>query len=434
MATWLTVIAKVFYQKGAPLYLVGGAVRNQFLNLPIEDYDICGPLTANEVEKICEGTPVKTLGKISSYGTIALEVEDEQGKHQAEYTTFRQDFYEKGHKPSKVVFTSSLEKDSFRRDFSINALYRPLTPKGLGDIIDPTGGIKALQNRQLHTVTQNPYTILKDDGLRILRMVRFSCSFSLTPSPSLLKTAKEQSLLLKDIAPERLQEELNKILLSDFRYPLSQNPIKKALAFFSSIPCYPYLFPLAKITSLGENACIHYPPSSKALPYRILLLLWGNSLEIVESTLSTLRYSKALIHKIVNTFGLLEQVILMPKDFFHTNEPLWLLVQKGEEVAQSIPSLLIALQEEEKALQVSHSLHTIEKNTLPWSLKDLAITGHHLLPLLENIPSSTIGFLLTALHQAVIMENIPNQIAPLIEKAKSLLSQPSFTTENKISP
>ena len=425
MTVWLTTIAKVFHKKGAPLYLVGGAVRNQLLNLPITDYDLCGPLSANEVETLCEGTPVKTLGKISSFGTIGLEVTDEEGTHLAEYTTFRQDFYTKGHKPSKVVFVTSLTQDSFRRDFSINALYRPLTPTGLGKIIDPTGGVDDLKSHRLHTVTKNPYTILKDDGLRILRMVRFSCDFQLTPSPSLLSTAKEQSALLKEIAPERLKDELNKILLSDFRYPTNQgsSPVAKALSLFSSIPCYPYLFPSANISPQGKKACIAYPPSDKALPYRLLLLLWENPLETVKEVLFFLRYSNAFINHVVNCFTLLETFSSCPFEFISTRESLWVLVQKGEDISKKLPCLLASLGEKEKASKIVALLQTINKTALPWTLKDLALTGNHLTPLLDKSNHVHIGTILSALHKAVIVENLPNQKEVLLKQAQSLITE-----------
>ncbi|NLB91258.1 MAG: CCA tRNA nucleotidyltransferase, partial [Clostridiales bacterium] len=152
MEPWLCTIAHVFYQHSAPVYLVGGAVRNAELSLPVDDYDLCGPLLPKEVALLCENTPIKILPKLSSFGTMGLQVTDLQGNtHVAEYTTFRKDLYTNGHRPEKVVFTDSLIEDSHRRDFSINALYRPLFPWGYGTIIDPTGGLADLKSHRLHT-------------------------------------------------------------------------------------------------------------------------------------------------------------------------------------------------------------------------------------------------------------------------------------------
>lgn len=219
-APWLSKLAQVFDKGGKPLYLVGGAVRNPLMGLPISDVDICGPALPEEVCALCEGTEVNAVLRAAHFGTVELHVTDEDGgRHMAEYTTFREDSYRCGHKPEEVKFTDDIEVDCYRRDFSVNAMYQQLFEDHLGDVIDPTGGLLHMRQGVLHTVTPKPEQVLKDDGLRILRAVRFQAEMDLTPTDGLMNGLCRFAHLLADIAPERLRDEWQKILLADLRYP-----------------------------------------------------------------------------------------------------------------------------------------------------------------------------------------------------------------------
>ena len=165
-APWLNAMARVFDRAGAPLYLVGGAVRNPLMGLPLSDIDVCGPLKPQDVRALCEGTPVTARLRAAHFGTVELHLTDESGaRHMAEYTTFREDSYRCGHRPECVRFTTDIAVDARRRDFSVNALYRRLTGGALGEVIDPTGGLGCLEKGILHTVTPDPDRVLGEDGV-----------------------------------------------------------------------------------------------------------------------------------------------------------------------------------------------------------------------------------------------------------------------------
>lgn len=426
MPTWLNLIARLFISHGAPLYLVGGAVRNIHLGLPVEDYDLCGPLSPEEVELLCKGSPVTPIGKISSFGTIGLVVKDQEGRHLAEYTTFRKEEYQGGHRPSKVTFTPSLAQDSLRRDFSVNALYLPLLADGFGPVIDPTGGLCDLKNKRLHTVTQAPLQILKDDGLRILRLVRFACDFNLTPSKELLITATQQVSLLGEIAPERLRQELEKILVSDFRYPqLSHDlpPLQKAVNLLNTIGCYPYLFPFCPIDPQGERACVAYKVfHSSTLAHRICLLFWGHSLGAIKQNLQFLRFSNKTTEQILSLAQALAFFTSLTIDELHQPESLWLLIQSQKETALALPLLFGALSNKEKATAIDRLLTDISARALPWSLRELAVNGHDLLPLVKGkADQKNLGALLNNLHKQVVVNGLANTQPALIAKAKEVL-------------
>ena len=220
-APWLLAVARVFERAGEPVYLVGGAVRNPLMGLPLSDVDMCGPARPERVMALCEGTQVRAVLRAAHFGTVELHVTDECGvRHMAEYTTFREDSYRCGHRPDAVRFTTDIGVDARRRDFSVNALYRRLYDGKLGPVIDPTGGQKHLEQGVLHTVTPDPDRVLRDDGLRILRAARFQAELDLAPTPALLDSLARHASLLRDIACERLRDEWQKTLLADLRYPM----------------------------------------------------------------------------------------------------------------------------------------------------------------------------------------------------------------------
>ena len=210
-APWLEAIARVFAD--GTVYAVGGAVRNALMDLPVSDVDLCGKWRPDEVRALCQGTAVEARPRAAHFGTVELHTDG----HMAEYTTFRKDSYRGGHQPAAVRFADTAEEDALRRDFSVNALYAPLSQPSL--VIDLVGGLKHLKARVLHTVTDDPDQVLKDDGLRILRAARFQAELGLTPTDAVLRSAKKHVGLLDGIAAERKRDELTKILLSDIKYP-----------------------------------------------------------------------------------------------------------------------------------------------------------------------------------------------------------------------
>ena len=151
----------------SPLYLVGGAVRNELLGLPVSDYDICGDLSPERLSEELVG--LFTLRDVNPrIGTVKIVGEGVC----FEYTRFRRDSYpiDSGeHIPSGVEFVSSPEEDAFRRDFTVNAIYK----RSDGMIIDPTGGLADLEKRVLRT-TREPEAVFSEDGLRLLRLVRLA--------------------------------------------------------------------------------------------------------------------------------------------------------------------------------------------------------------------------------------------------------------------
>lgn len=188
---------------GFEAYAVGGCVRDMILGKNPEDWDITTSAKPFEVKKVFK----RTVDTGIEHGTVTVLLD----KDHYEVTTYRLDgIYEDNRRPKEVSFTSSLEEDLKRRDFTINAMaYNPQ----LG-IVDLFGGVKDLKNRLIRCVG-NPMERFDEDALRILRAVRFSAQLDFQIEEATKLAIKEKAGLLKNISAERIRMELTKLLVSD---------------------------------------------------------------------------------------------------------------------------------------------------------------------------------------------------------------------------
>ena len=221
----LITLARAFAGRGFKLFIVGGHVRNTLLGLPVSDTDITSAMRPDEVKKLCGELGLHTVDKGIKFGMVEIHV----GGQKYEHTTFRADKYAEGgaHRPEAISFADSPEQDAFRRDFTVNAMYREVLT---GEIIDPTGGMKDLEARLIRTTTPDPDIILRDDGLRLMRLCRFAAELGFDIEDKTYQAAKESAPLLADISAERIRDELCKILMADKKYGIpAQNSVLRGL-------------------------------------------------------------------------------------------------------------------------------------------------------------------------------------------------------------
>ena len=220
----------------SPIYLVGGAVRNELLGYPVQDYDICGELPPERLAEELVG--LFTVRDVNPrVGTVKIIGEGAS----FEYTRFRRDSYpiDSGcHAPAAVEFVSSPEEDAFRRDFTVNALYKRVSD---GAIIDPTGGLKDLTAHVLRT-TRAPDKVFSEDGLRLLRLVRLAAELGFDIEKETSVAARKYAPLLKDISVERVREELDRILVADGKYG-NREGVYTALEQMHTLGLYPHFLP-----------------------------------------------------------------------------------------------------------------------------------------------------------------------------------------------
>lgn len=198
---------------GFPLYVVGGYVRDFLACLETDrhDIDLCAPVDADEFCKKAEelGGEVKAVYK--NTGTVKLAL----GEEEYEFACFRSDEYIRGtHQPASTFFTDDIALDARRRDFKCNAVYYDIKE---GVFKDPLGGLADIKNKRLSTVDY-PEKVFGEDGLRLMRLARFTAQTGFEPTPACLDGAKANAELISDISAERIYAELDGILHADQRY------------------------------------------------------------------------------------------------------------------------------------------------------------------------------------------------------------------------
>lgn len=185
----------------AELFLVGGVVRDAFFGIPTSDLDLATNLPAQVVKERCVARGLRVIETGIQHGTVLVVIDE---KH-LEVTTFRQ--------PSDrnvQINAHDIGTDLLGRDFTINAIAFCLTAHTL---IDPLGGIADLSSGTLRAVG-DAAARLKEDPLRILRMIRFGDAQGRTIHADTLAAARALVSRLEQISIERIKHELDQILLS----------------------------------------------------------------------------------------------------------------------------------------------------------------------------------------------------------------------------
>lgn len=196
-------IMETLEEAGHEAVFVGGAVRDAVLGLPIQDVDIATSATPEETLALFP----KCIPTGLQHGTVTVV----QHGMTYEVTTYRAEAAYVGHrKPSEVVFIKGLDEDLLRRDFTMNAMAIQLS----GELYDPCGGEGDLRASRLRCVG-DPSLRFQEDALRMIRAVRFLGAYRLAPVPSLWRSLKRHAALLRHVAMERVQAELDKMLGSD---------------------------------------------------------------------------------------------------------------------------------------------------------------------------------------------------------------------------
>ena len=187
---------------GFEAYIVGGCVRDSLLGGNPKDYDITTSAEPEEVEKIFGNFRVIETG--IKHGTVTVLI----NKIPLEITTFRIDSdYSDNRHPENVTFTKSLEEDTARRDFTMNALaYND--ERGICDFY---GGTDDIKNKIIRCVGDADKRF-GEDALRIMRAIRFSSVLGFEIEENTKRAVFKNKELLRNISSERIASELVKLL------------------------------------------------------------------------------------------------------------------------------------------------------------------------------------------------------------------------------
>ncbi|NCU44352.1 HD domain-containing protein [Candidatus Falkowbacteria bacterium] len=199
---------------GFEAFIVGGCVRDLLMGQEPKDWDITTNARPDDILATLPGSKYE-----NNFGTVLWPIHLSDSTAVLEITTYRSEAgYDDHRHPSEITFEDKLENDLSRRDFTINAMAMDQT----GQIIDYYGGQKDLNLKVIRTVGE-PADRFKEDALRLLRVVRFSCRFGFAIEPKTERAMVKLAGSIKFVANERIRDELVKIIAS----PRAYDGIKK---------------------------------------------------------------------------------------------------------------------------------------------------------------------------------------------------------------
>ncbi|WP_347460463.1 hypothetical protein [Clostridium sp. DMHC 10] len=170
------------------------------------DWDIATSAKPEDMIKIFEKAGHKVIPTGLKHGTVTVMID----KNGYEITTFRIDGeYSDGRHPDSVEFTDDLKEDLSRRDFTINSM----AYNEKDGLVDYFNGYEDLNNKVVRCVG-NPDKRFNEDALRMLRAIRFSAQLSFKIEEKTAEAIKSNHSLIKKVSVERIQNEINKILMS----------------------------------------------------------------------------------------------------------------------------------------------------------------------------------------------------------------------------
>ena len=208
-------IATVADRMGVECYVVGGYVRDIFLERPSNDIDV---VVVGSGIQVAEGLK-RLLGKkahlsvFRNFGTAQVKV---RGAHQqeieVEFVGARKESY--SHDSRKpIVEDGTLEDDQNRRDFTINAMAICLNKSRFGELVDPFNGLADLEDGIIATPLE-PEVTFSDDPLRMMRCIRFATQLNFQIEEDTFAALERMADRIKIVSGERIKDELNKIILA----------------------------------------------------------------------------------------------------------------------------------------------------------------------------------------------------------------------------
>ncbi|MCC8171247.1 MAG: CCA tRNA nucleotidyltransferase [Parabacteroides sp.] len=197
-------------ETGVEAYVIGGYVRDIFLNRPSKDIDVVAVGSGIELAKAVARKFGKraVLSVFRNFGTAQVKADGME----LEFVGARKESY--SHDSRKpVVENGTLEDDQNRRDFTINALALCLNEARFGELVDPFGGLEDMENLTIRTPL-DPDITFSDDPLRMMRAVRFATQLGFFIAPDTFDAIIRNRERIAIISKERIIDELNKIVLS----------------------------------------------------------------------------------------------------------------------------------------------------------------------------------------------------------------------------
>ncbi|MDQ3538872.1 MAG: CCA tRNA nucleotidyltransferase [Actinomycetota bacterium] len=197
-------LGRRFADAGHELYLVGGTVRDAFLDRAHDDLDFATSAAPSQTKRLMQDWADAVWLPGERFGTISAA----RNGWKLEITTFRADRYSAGSRHPDVRFAGDITADLSRRDFTCNAMAVRLSDHRF---VDPFGGLADLRSRVLRTPLA-PEDSFSDDPLRLVRLARFAAVLDAEPDDATRKAATAMAGHLDEISRERIRAELDKLI------------------------------------------------------------------------------------------------------------------------------------------------------------------------------------------------------------------------------
>lgn len=441
-----TVLEK-FQKSGFEIYIVGGAVRDLLQKKEVDDWDFTTNAQPAEILKVFpEGF------YDNKFGTVGISHPSSPNPY--EITTFRREIgYSDRRHPDKIEWGKSLEEDLARRDFTINAMALRLKSKkgkiSSLSLIDPFKGQEDLKKKIIQAVG-DPVERFNEDALRMMRAVRIATELECVIEKKTFEAIRQHSILIKQIAAERVRDELFKILASDYPYEgmlmlrgsglLAQilPELEDAFGVEQKSPGRHHVFdvgthsfrslkhckskkPLVRFATLLHD--IGKPPTFKERDGVITFYnheVVGASIAAnIADRLRLSRKQKELLVKLVrwHQFTVSER---------QTNSAIRRFIRNvGRENIKDMLDLRVADRLGGGARETSWRLEKFKKRLLevqkqPFSVKDLKVTGDDVMKTLIIPEGPMVGRILNQLFDEVVKKKVANKKRELLKRIKEI--------------
>mgnify|MGYP001032546352 CR=1 FL=1 len=396
------IIDKI-YENNYEAYIVGGCVRDSILGFEPNDYDITTSATPKVIKEIFRDFKCIDIG--IEHGTVSVVIDDDI----YEITTYRIEGEYKDHRrPENVDFTSKLEEDLKRRDFTINAMaYNE--KEGL---IDLFGGNIDIENKIIKTVG-NPYNRFNEDGLRMIRAIRFSSKLNFKIEDNTLLAIYDNAQIIKNISLERITDEFNKIILSNkpenviylFKTKLlnylnisseeDENKIAELYKKISILNKFDKVLVkrLVALDYLIKELNINCNSFCKELVYSKKIIKNHNIILILMKEINIKELNKVKVKKILNRID---------KSLFE----------------EYLDISRVIYEDEKNFAKIIYILKEIEENNECYTVKNLKVNGKDIMAL--GYENKAVGEILNYLLKEVIIKPGLNEKSLLIEKIQEI--------------
>ncbi len=408
-------VLNVLSQAGYEAFLVGGCVRDTLLGRSVHDYDVA----TNAHPEAVQGLFTHVIPTGIGHGTVTVT----DGHFPVEVTTYRIEAdYLDGRHPDKVAYAERLSDDLLRRDFTINAV----AMDGAGKLVDPLNGQRDLHRRLIRAVG-DPSERFSEDGLRIIRALRFAAQLGFTIETSTHRAMTFEVLRLQAVSMERVGQELLKIAAGNWFVVLpdlalgpylhsTKQPLDRLQRAFAKVHRIVSSCPelgwerWRKIFGSDTDALRAFPPAQWPgtplfRPNLAAIALWMahmTSQSTITALFRSLAWQKSFVSTAVETARLLRARPWTWSEFRWREA----LLESDLSALYTASALADWLKPTDRHTSCRIRLFDVFQETPLRSVRELAVSGHQLAAF--GLVGPQIGITIRKLVHAVISEKVEN--------------------------